>query len=40
MADIWRPKFPIDGRYMWLPVKFEKDIPYLEWMDEWDLDFL
>jgi hypothetical protein len=40
MADMWRPKFPIDGRYMWLPVKFEKDIPYLEWMDEWDLDFL
>jgi len=40
MADMWRPKFPIDGRYMWLPIKFEKDIPYLEWMDEWDLDFL
>ena len=40
MGDMWRPKFPIDGRYMWLPVKFEKDIPYLEWMDEWDLDFL
>jgi hypothetical protein len=40
MADMWRPKFPIDGRYMWLPVKFEKDIPYLEWMDEWDLNFL
>jgi beta-glucanase (GH16 family) len=40
MGDMWRPKFPIDGRYMWLPVKFEKDIPYLDWMDEWDLDFL
>jgi beta-xylosidase len=40
MGDMWRPKYPIDGRYMWLPIKFEKDIPYLEWMDEWDLDFL
>jgi beta-glucanase (GH16 family) len=40
MGDMWRPKYPIDGRYMWLPIKFEKDILYLEWMDEWDLDFL
>ena len=40
MGDMWRPKYPIDGRYMWLPIKFEKDIPYLEWMDEWDLDFV
>jgi hypothetical protein len=40
MADMWRPKHPIDGRYMWLPIKFEKDIPYLEWMDEWDLNFI
>jgi hypothetical protein len=23
-----------------LPIKFEKDIPYLEWMDEWDLNFI
>lgn len=38
MADMWHPRRPIDGRYMWLPVKFENDVPYLEWMDEWNLD--
>lgn len=38
MADRWRPDNAIDGRYIWLPVQFdEKGIPYLEWMNEWDL---
>jgi hypothetical protein len=37
MADRWKPENAIDGRYIWLPVKFNKNgIPYLEWMDEWD----
>ncbi len=37
MADRWKPENAIDGRYIWLPVKFnENGIPYLEWMDEWD----
>ncbi len=37
MADRWIPKNAIDGRYIWLPIKFDNnDIPYLEWMDEWD----
>lgn len=40
MADRWAPRNPIDGRYVWLPIQFnEKGIPYLEWMDEWSLDF-
>jgi hypothetical protein len=39
MADLWRPQHPIDGRYVWLPIQFDQDIPYLRWMDEWDLDF-
>ncbi len=40
MADRWRPKNAIDGRYVWLPVHFkENGMPYLEWMDEWSLDF-
>ncbi len=40
MADRWKPDNAIDGRYIWLPVKFEENgIPYLEWMDEWSLDF-
>jgi hypothetical protein len=36
-ADRWRPENPIDGRYVWLPVKFDNNIPYLEWLDSWDL---
>jgi len=40
MADRWVPENAIDGRYIWLPIQFdEKGTPYLEWMDEWNLDF-
>jgi beta-xylosidase len=40
MADRWVPKNAIDGRYIWLPIQFNGNgIPYLEWMDEWNLDF-
>lgn len=40
MADRWTPDNAIDGRYIWLPVKFrENGNPYLEWMDEWNLNF-
>lgn len=36
MADIWRPKNPIDARYIWLPVQFDdKGVPFLKWIDEW-----
>ena len=35
MADIWRPKNPIDARYIWLPVQFDdKGVPFLKWIDE------
>ncbi len=37
MADRWRPKNPIDGRYVWVPVQWRENRPVLEWMDEWDL---
>lgn len=37
MADRWNPKNAIDGRYIWLPIKFEKDKPILQWMDKWDI---
>lgn len=37
MADRWRPKNPIDGRYVWLPILFEDGLPVLKWFDEWDL---
>ncbi|KOH42571.1 glycoside hydrolase family 43 protein [Sunxiuqinia dokdonensis] len=37
MADRWRPKDPIDGRYIWLPITFENEKPVIKWQDEWDL---
>ena len=37
MGDRWRPRNPIDGRYIWLPVFFENDKPVIHWYDEWDL---
>jgi hypothetical protein len=40
MADRWIPENAIDGRYIWLPIQFkENGMPFLEWMDEWNLDF-
>ena len=35
MADIWRPKHPIDARYIWLPIEFEDGKPVIPWKDEW-----
>jgi licheninase len=37
MADRWRPKNPVDARYIWLPIEFEKGTPVLKWKDEWKL---
>lgn len=37
MADRWRPKDATDGRYVWLPVKFEMGLPVLRWLDRWEL---
>lgn len=40
MADRWNPENAIDGRYIWLPVKFNSNgNPYLEWMNEWNLNY-
>lgn len=39
MADQWRPKNPIDGRYLWLPVKFNGDDIEIDWLDKWNLNF-
>ncbi|WP_445749749.1 glycoside hydrolase family 43 protein [Polaribacter sp.] len=36
-ADRWIPENHADGRYIWLPVKFKNDIPFLEWKTTWDL---
>jgi hypothetical protein len=39
MADRWRPENAIDGRYVWLPIRFQHGVPTLAWYDEWDLSF-
>jgi hypothetical protein len=39
MADRWRPKNAIDGRYIWLPVEFRHGVPTISWHDQWDLSF-
>ena len=38
MSDRWTPRNPIDGRYIWLPIRFENELPVLKWLDEWNLN--
>ncbi len=38
ISDRWNPKDHTDGRYIWLPILFEKEKPVLKWMDTWSLD--
>lgn len=38
MADRWKPDNPIDGSYVWLPIKFDKQKPVLSWFEKWSLD--
>lgn len=39
MADRWRPKDAVDGRYIWLPVQFDATgKPFLKWMERWELN--
>lgn len=37
MFDLWRPDNAIDGRYVWLPVRFEGEGFTVAWRDTWDL---
>jgi beta-galactosidase len=39
LADQWNPKNLKDSRYLWLPVQFENELPVVEWLPEWKLDF-
>ncbi len=40
MSDRWEPKNPIDGRYIWLPIQFNKEGKIvLKWRNEWNLSF-
>lgn len=34
-ADQWRPKNPVDGRYVWLPIEFINDLPVIKWYNSW-----
>lgn len=36
-ADIWRPKDAIDGRHLWLPMKWNGDQIEIEYKKEWSL---
>jgi hypothetical protein len=42
MADEWRPENAIDGRYVWLPIRFEADGErtrfVVPWREQWSLD--
>ncbi len=37
MADQWRPKNPIDGRYVWLPIEFHNGLPLIKWYEKWTI---
>lgn len=38
LADRWRPKNAIDGRYVWLPILFQHGMPVLEWRESWSIE--
>ena len=37
IADQWRPKNAIDGRYVWLPIDVDGDNFTITWHPQWDL---
>jgi len=37
MFDMWKPKMPIQGRYIWLPITITADQFLIKWQDSWDL---
>ncbi len=37
LGDRWTPENAIDGRYIWLPIRFEEDRPVIRWEDKWSL---
>jgi len=39
MFDIWVPENAIDGRYLWLPMRFSDDRFTVPWTSNWDLSF-
>lgn len=39
MADRWNPRNLADSRYVWLPIQFKDAVPYLQWQDQWGMEF-
>jgi hypothetical protein len=39
MGDRWNPENAIDGRYIWLPLKFDNNKPVFNWFNKWSLSF-
>lgn len=37
LGDRWTPNNAIDGRYIWLPIRFEDEKFLIEWKDNWSL---
>lgn len=37
MADRWNPRNPIDGRYVWLPIKIQNGRLVIKWLNNWSL---
>jgi len=37
MFDMWQPRNPIDGRYLWLPIQFTEHGPSIPWQTSWNL---
>ena len=37
VGDRWLPDDAIDGRYIFLPVEWENNMPIIKWYDKWDL---
>ena len=40
MGDRWNPRCLIDSRYIWLPIRFENNLPVIDWTPEWSLSDL
>ena len=40
MGDRWNPRCLIDSRYIWLPIRFENNLPVIDWTPEWYLSVL
>ncbi|NQV33980.1 MAG: family 43 glycosylhydrolase [Phycisphaeraceae bacterium] len=40
MFDMWRPRNPIDGRYLWLPIQFTETGPRIPWQSPWNVTSL